>query len=253
MSVLLAGPWNAEFGWELMTWIPAIRHLSQKYDKTVIVCREGHEYLYQDFADDFEIHTRRGRGDRWLYEGKLQRMPKRLLKKYKGAKIITPTPSICMKAGRKFFQYGTPRRTGYDILIHARSETKYGQQRFNWPVQNYVKVLEKLGNPKAASIGTKAYHIPGTKDLRGIDMAALCDYMAASRILIGPSSGAMHLGALCNCPLLVWTGREKQKIIKTTNAGRYKKLWNPFGTPVTVLDQEGWRPSVHLVVKALKS
>ena len=60
MKTLLAGPWLSEFGWELMTWIPAIRARSRNYDKTVCICKKGHNYLYEDFADIILNYDKKG-------------------------------------------------------------------------------------------------------------------------------------------------------------------------------------------------
>ena len=53
MSILFAGPWVGEFGWELFGWQAKIRKLAKEYDKTIISSRECNRYLYSDFSDEF--------------------------------------------------------------------------------------------------------------------------------------------------------------------------------------------------------
>ena len=59
-KTLLAGHDNIEWGWALCTWFPAIRKLSRKYDKTIIVCKESNRFLYEDFADEFHYYDKKG-------------------------------------------------------------------------------------------------------------------------------------------------------------------------------------------------
>ena len=66
MRTLLAGGFVSELGWEVATWVPAIRRYSRKFDNTVIVCRTGYEYLYGDIADVIINYDKKGLPDRWL-------------------------------------------------------------------------------------------------------------------------------------------------------------------------------------------
>jgi hypothetical protein len=256
MSKTLVANWfGGEFGWLLMAWIPAVRHLSRQYDKTVVICSPEHDYLYKDFASKIEHYHKGGRGDRWRYEGGDPKIVQQIVGMYPGAKVITPNEESCTKFKREYFAYGQedPEAGEYfPIAIHARAETKYGSQDRNWPTQSYIKLLEKLGNPKAASIGTNAGYIPGTVDLRGIPIERLCGILSVAGVCIGPSSGPMHLAHLCRCPILVWTGKEHQKIIKGSNRDRYERIWRPFtDVPVTVVDREGWHPKVETIAKEI--
>jgi ADP-heptose:LPS heptosyltransferase len=155
-----------------------------------------------------------------------------------------------MKGPFEFFPYGDMEAgPKYDVVIHARSETRYRQLYKNWPVENYVKVLKQLGYPKAACIGTSAYRIPRCDDLRGVPLKKLFNVMASAKVVMGPSSGPMHLAHLCGAPIVVWTGLEHQKAINGTNKDRYKKLWRAWDTPVRIV--EGWQPSPKAVARAV--
>jgi len=66
-ETLLAGPWVGEFGWELCCWQGYIRKLSKKYTKTIVICREGHDFLYKDFADEiYNLDTPTSKANMWL-------------------------------------------------------------------------------------------------------------------------------------------------------------------------------------------
>ena len=78
MSTLLAGSWLGELGWLVACYIPAIRRYSRKFDRTIIVCRQEHEYLYEDFSKEFIIYGKKGLPDRWLLNKEKVKMPKRI-------------------------------------------------------------------------------------------------------------------------------------------------------------------------------
>jgi len=261
MKKLLAGPDTAlEFGWNLTTWIPAIRKRSRNYGKTVIVCRTGNDYLYEDFADKIHHYDKKGDSDRWLLNGKVTHMPDKIKRKYPDAKVIEPRRNVCMMWPREYVMYGTApsptNRYGYKVVFHARHMKKYRQSKLNFPPARYEKVMKLLGvDPKhCASIGTKsgAYHVKGTVDLRDRSLQELCNTLIIAKVCVGTSSGPMHLASLCGCPHVVITGNEYLKIIKGTNRNRYKRLWNPFNTPCKVLDKHKWNPPVEKVVKAIR-
>jgi hypothetical protein len=246
-----------EYGWLVAAFIPYLRFIAPKYDKIVVVCRQGEEYLCE-FATSFEYMDKTGWSSGWLFKDKAIKMPSKLKAKYKGYKIVTPTKKNCTTKKRKYFKYGTfNENLRYDIVLHSRAEVKYGRDNRNWPVARYVKLLKKLRTDRelsVCSIGTKkgGYHIKGTLDMRGVDSKTLCDIMASSRVCVGPSSGPIHLSSLCGCPVVVWTDREYQAWVGGTNRDRYKKLWSPFKTPSKVLDKNGWLPPVSVVEKAIK-
>ena len=254
MSLLLIGE-GCEWGWLVACYIPAVRRYSRDYEKVVVACAPGHEYLYEDFADEFVECEQKGNSDRWLLKGRNPHLPSKIRNAYPTAQIVSPREKNCTKWVREYFKYGqedTDER--YDIIFHARAMTKYHQSHLNYPVERYVKVIRELGiDPgMCASIGHPkgASHVPRTKDLRGVNLERVCRVLAHSKVCVGTSSGPMHLASLCCCPHVVITGNEYQKSIKATNRKRYEKLWNPFKTECTVLDKHKWQPPVHKIVKA---
>jgi len=249
VSTFLAGCDSMEFGWLLMSWIPAVRAMSRKYDHTVVVCRKENEYLYRDFTDRFFHHEINRRPDRWyanwdpIVECKI---PDVLKKKINADKVWEPEKKYCMNRPLEYVRYGERTKDWFHLVIHARAENKYGQTGRNWGEKRYyrlVKAIRKQMNIRVACIGTNAYKIPHVYDRTNIPLSQLCDILHSSKLLIGESSGPMHLGELCGIPRVVWTDDSKHKILgNRTNKWRYKKYWHPFKTPVTVIDEYGWRP-----------
>ena len=66
MRKLYAGPWVGEFGWELCSWVPSLRHIAENYDHITVEIQPGMEYLYE-FADEFIINPRKPNFD--MYSG----------------------------------------------------------------------------------------------------------------------------------------------------------------------------------------
>jgi hypothetical protein len=255
MKTLIFGNDSIEFGYCVATWAPVMRHAAQRFERVVAVCKEQNRYLYEDFATDFEYFEQKGKPDMWYVNRKpdiLPKVPKYIRRKYPDATYYAPSRKKCLEWPRKYFQYGNYEpATGYEVVIHARAETKYGQHVRNWPKENYQMMLEQIGNPRACSIGTKAYHVPGTEDLRNLPLKQLCDVISSSGVVVGTSSGPLHLSHLCRTAIIVLSGKKKEKAIKATNRERYTRLWRAFDSPVVVLDHS-WQPCISEVAREVK-
>jgi hypothetical protein len=59
----------------------------------------------------------------------------------------------------------------------------------------------------------------------------------------------MHLASLCRTPHVVWTDAKKWARGRT-NRQKYETWWNPFGTPVHVIDEEGFDPAPETILDA---
>ena len=246
---------SLELGWLCCTFIPAMRYKAYErhWDKVVAVIPRQYNYLCQDFVTDFEHHDKRGSKDRWLLNGKKVPVPKKIRRKYPGAVYYQPSAAKCCKWQRKAIRYGTFKKDlVYDIVIHARAERKYGQSKWNYPKKKYEKVLKEFQGLRVCSVGTRAYHIPGTEDMRNIPLEQLCNIFRSSKVLVGSSSGPMHLGSYCGIQHVVITDNSWQKSIDATNADRYSHIWNPLGTPCKVLQKNNWHPPTKKVVRAIK-
>lgn len=253
---LLVGPWLGEFGWELMVWVPHVRTLP---GEKIVVCQLGHDFLYKDFCKVFEFYDTHTPGDMWYpkrFPTLKPHMPKELKVKYPEYKIYTPGKTSCLSTSRLYAPYGNySKKKRYDIVIHARAESKYGQSLRNWPVRKYEKLLKNLRRDKdlsVCSIGTKAYHIPGTEDKRFCMLSELADILTSSKVTVGPSSGPMHFASLCHCPHVVITSNKHEKGVRSTNRKRYKSGWNPFDTACVILDRHNWQPPVSEVERAVR-
>lgn len=256
-KLLLAGPWVGEFGWELFCWQAHIRKLSKNFDKTIIISRPGHFFLYEDFAGEFyEFKTSTSKANMWL--GQInQNELKNLIEKINYNKHIKPinigfgitnnndfiTSNIFNQ--QEFIKYKSDSlNKKYDILIHPRNKS-VGDKR-NWSKQKWQNLVDFLKKKyDIAIIGTnEAFNLDGVDDYRNISIKDTVALMNRCRLVVGQSSGPLHLASLSDTSHFVWSDK--------TNRKRYLKYWNPFNTKCYFYDNEGWNPKVDNIYNELK-
>jgi hypothetical protein len=258
MRRLIAGPWVGELGWELLSWQGFLRKAAANYDDIVVSTYEGHEPLYRDFCSTFFPHNLKGDRDCLRlhgYDRAAYDALKAVLSSLKGD-FLCPVAAV-PKERQQFITYGfsnqVPVQDRADVLIHARHRSNRNPSH-NWPEEKWKILCEALwqAGVKVAAVGTSLESLcpSGTFDKRNIPMHELMNMMAAAKVVVGPSSGPMHLASLCGAPHVVWTDTRVQPSIGATNKERYEKLWNPLKTPCTVLDM-GWQPLVEPVLAAV--
>ena len=270
MANLYAECWVGEFGWELFCWQGYLRKLSRQYDKTTVACRHSHEMLYQDFATVIQEDVPSEDCDMWQCNGykhrpfeeifgrKLQK-PDRFIStkgphlRYDHTHQLDSTTLFSRFKDQEFVKFGDKRDGGYDIILHARAKANkvnagMNSNYRNWGENKWERLAQKLKGLRIGCIGTRKGAIwPLGDDLRGANLKLVSNILASSKALISPSSGPVHLSALCGCPHVVWWGLPYDK----SNEGRYLKDWNPFDTPVEAIYCENWDISVKKVVEAV--
>jgi ADP-heptose:LPS heptosyltransferase len=183
----------------------------------------------------------------WMCEGQSY--------KYNGKYDITIKPDNYMGYDQEFIKLGESGVHRYNLVIHARNTGKCGTSYRNWDNEHWEEFLDKILAEfpwfSVACIGTKegALRIRGINDERDLPLKDLCNLMTNSTVLVGPSSGPIHLGSLCGLPHVTWSPKETMSI--TPNKERYEKYWNPLKTPVTFLEGS-WNPDVKDVVGAVR-
>jgi len=242
-EIIFAGPWIGEFGWELFCWQSYLRKIASQYD-VIVSSRQDREYLYRDFCKEFFPFIVNGRPDAWKCRGFRQKeLRAELWRSFSDCQIIKPQKMKGPQLHRKYGQANPALK--YDYLIHARSRNH--RKEANWSIKNWMKLVKRLKG-RIASVGSsgQSFLVPGTKDLRGIELENLANICASSRLILGPSSGPLHFAALCGCPVLAWSGLHRSK-------RRYLRSWNPFQAPAYCYNDEGWTPSVEKVLQIVET
>ena len=258
-SVLVAGPWVGEFGYELFRWQGHLRALAPKYDRVIVASRPGHELLYKDFADFVPVDTDPNPCEGPFNDVNLDPTP--YIEKVFGHIPYYHSIHPCVKFSdsqpTKYIPFGQGSDSmPYDIVFHARGITIEDQAAMvkdhtkmklnrNWPEESWNELVTEFHNHgfTMACIGDprSAWKLPHCTDMRGIPLHDLADLLGNSDWIIGPSSGPMHFASLCKCKQLVWGTPHLH--------ARYEQLWNPFGTYVRLMEcDEQWNPSVGDVI-----
>ena len=268
-SVLIAGPWLGEFGWELFAWQGYVRSLSEHFDETICIARKNSKHLYVDFADEVLAYdSDAGIPDMFfmpnvtidanllnqiLQENDVDISDKQVTW-FPARKIGQPPFTHFseemafgnLKIKPKYVIFDN-QYAKYDYVFHIRSRPL--RQEDNWAINKWSKLLELLtkNNESVACIGTKksSGHIEGTDDLRDIPMNQLIGVLSNTKCCFGPSSGPMHLASLCDTPHVVWS--------IMYNHIRYTENWNPHGTPVLFLGEHQWHPEPEYVYEKFKA
>ncbi len=255
MSKLFIGPFVGEFGHELFCWQGVWRANASEYSHITVVCTPGKEILYKDFADKILTYkpqsyipngpTNHGTTEDYpvpdydcVYVG-----PNHQVTEYDGGAGGIYIPHL----EQKFVKYGKKTdKDRYDYLIHARSTDKLNTNFRNWNIDKWNTLVENLSG-KIGCIGTKdgSYYIDGTEDLRDTSLDKLCNILASSKVILGPSSGPMHLASLCSLPQIVWSG-------DWYNKKRYEIDWNPHNADVKYLSTDDWDIEVKEVLDGIK-
>jgi len=258
VAKLFAGPWIGEFGWELFGFQGYVRHMARQkyYDEIIISSHSGHEVLYQDFMTQFipndpeQTQTDMHRLHGYEYDN--------IHKKFIGKRDLWISPDSYRTQKHEFVNYGhLSNELHYDLLIHARSTSKHQTDVRNWPKENWENLINQLKDHygQELSIGcigspNASLHMRRTTDLRGLALEELTNILASSSLLIGPSSGPMHLGSLCGIPHIVWAQQHGWAI---DNKARYEKVWNPLNTPVVFVGDHDWQPPVKRVFNEIET
>ena len=266
MKALVAGPWVGELGWELMRWQGHVRFMYQhiKADKLIVATQRGHEYFYNDMNPEVFHSTLNPQANGWM-EGTLnpqyttyeKNYIKKMLKDCSDVTYLKPTKETTSPQIRQvFISYGKPNKEyATDVLFHIRDVKRNRSTRRNWKTANWVMLNERLSQHgiKVGCIGLSnhALHIIHTSNFLNVNIRYLVNIIASTKLVIGPSSGPMHLASLCKIPHLVWTDNRKWGSVSATNRERYETLWNPFQTKVKVLDDCNWQPTVNQVYEAV--
>ncbi len=251
-GTLFAGPWLGEFGWELLCWQGFVRKVSRGYARTVVYCPAGREALYADFAAQIIPHHFKGTA-----ETDSVKEPSVMAEALASARALLPpdadhlTPLGYQPLSRQeFVAYGTRRpERETDILFHPRGRGM-GAYR-NWDKAKWQDLVARLSAAgyRLGCLGVRGATVDVSgdfADLRDKPLSETLDVIASARLVLGPSSGPLHLASLCRTPHLVWTDRRRYARGHSSR-DKYERLWNPFATEAIVLDDDGFDPPVAAI------
>ena len=255
-KTLLAGPWVGELGWELFCWQGYVRKKSREYNKTIIICRTGQEFLYEDFASEiYNYDSPTTEANMWdgFVDNNVVNI---LIKNIKHDILLRPfnigyghDKGIASIIGEEFkkqefikYKSDTIDRN-YDIIIHPRNKI-VGSDR-NWNKVNWQKLVDLLlKDYTIAAIGNnEAFKLNGVDDYRNVSIKDSVSLLNRTKLVVGQSSGPLHLASLCGTPHFVWS--------EEYNRLRYLEHWNPHKTKVFFHSKFGWNPTADYIYRCI--
>jgi hypothetical protein len=264
MSTLVAGPWVGEFGYELFEWQAAVRQIALDggYEHVIVASREGHACLYEDFCTEYRVINQ----DINPCEGRFTTAGTDLVgltqETFRGIPYLRAVCPAERLRGRpqKFVKFGTANPDkAYDVVFHARHIQVTAEEDMvpghksikesrNWSEDKWRELAGRLAQSghTTACIGSPAASkaVPYAIDWRGAPLDEVTDVLAGSKLIVGPSSGPIHLATLCECTQVVWGSPHLEL--------RYKETWNPFHTPVSFIPvDDSWDPAVKEIYEAI--
>jgi hypothetical protein len=253
-SKLFVGPYYGEFGHEI-TFAGTARKRANDYEHVTVCTRRDRHPLWEDFATEFIPHDIECDG--MCHKSTHSTVPPdEKVRSYvpdSGYDILPPREYFGRKPA-EWHMFGK-RQSCLDgcIVFHIRNRPHVASR--NWPIRNWhclARLLFQRGlAQRILCIGTRKHALTaeGCFDARGMDLQAQMDILASADLAVGPSSGPMHLASHCGCPHFVWVGGNAVEIRRT--GGRYRKGWNPFATPVQVIENGSWQPTFNAVANGV--
>lgn len=253
-DTLIVGPYVGEFGWEIMEWIPYVRMIAKRYKRVIAISYTNSRYFYSN-SEFFPTNLELGSSGFGFGE-----IPKSLEKKiisscaqaYGLQHFDLFKPSFLNRISK--FLIGKKKYLVYredslnmeiDILFHFRNFTREDGDYKNYPKEDCDKLVDNFvdKNFNVACIGHPKYsYCPkNASDLRSNDFKLTIAAMSASKLVVGGSSGPIHLACLCNKPIVTWISEE-------FGAERYRSYWNPFKVPVYIVSEKTFRPPKDQII-----
>jgi hypothetical protein len=257
---------DGEVGWEVAQWIPTIRRIAQnargKHRRITAECRTGFSWLYEDFCDNITERDPVGVPDmmRATVGGKKRSA------RFAGSadKVICPehfnirtlgngVPDLASEKAYHRYEIDSSEDPGL-VVIHARNLSRHPVRNYNrW--EKVIELLPGYGVRKLAFVGSKEDYYPSPYnrerkiryiDARGKPIQDQVAWMKSADIVVGASSGVMHIAQIvAQRPIVVWSGIE-------SSAPRYRESWNPFKTKMRFVPGK-WDPKPEDVAKAVAS
>ena len=256
-NALVAGPFVGEFGWELMEWQGYIRKLSRKYDTTVSISYNSSKYLYETcefFAHNFSLE-RSGYGYGKCEPEEMQRIVERAAEAYGLSEYDVIQPVDLHRINRILFgkqifrKFCEDSNERLDIVFSFRDMLREDGNEKNYEKKNIQPILDYCDHNglRYGFIGLPQYsYCPNDKfDLRSTDLKETIAHISSSALVVGGSSGPMHLASLCGKPIVVWTGAP-------SITRRYFAAWNPFAVSVYVVTENTFNPSPEAVIETIR-
>ena len=251
-KILFFPLYSGEFGWELMVWQGFLRKAAEGFDEVHGVCFEPFKHLYEDFTDKLYFATPPERHTQPAHD-----MPEEFLEdlnKLANDKDIDlsvfdsrqTVPYWNHQEHAQYKSYKKKTKKKYDAVLHLREMGHRAEDNdgAEWNKELVDRLVSE--GQKIALIGTSK----GSCDVDfPVDkfydkpLSEVIDVINQSKVVVGQSSGPMHLAALCEAETIVWSNTKGDGLRE-----RYLETWNPLNNLVFYLV----KPSIADIVELVK-
>ena len=240
-----------EFGWELMVWHSLFRKSKEDgvFDEVHGVCFEPFKVLYEDFVDELMFHTppQRTLEPHHYTTNEHVEYLKKIMKDNDVQVAAAPDTVRAWNIPdvHKFVSYKQDVDKEYDAVFHLRHMAHRPEDNDSpeWSRELVERALDQ--GKKVALIGTSK----GTLDLDlPVDkfydkpLSEVIDVINKSKVVVGQSSGPMHLAALCEAETVVWSTTKGDGL-----RVRYEQTWNPFNNKVNYLVEPSQKDIIEII------
>ena len=264
MRLLYCYPYMGEMGWELANWVSHLTYVWETkgpFDRSVVWCRTGHEGLYRHLnverfinVDEYEAKTEGNafvlscpdgynaykkhcvRADQHAasckqkgFDPHVVRLPPSYYRyhryKMRHRKFVSLEPT-----DGKLDEWSS-RISDTAVIFHLRhiqrSKKKNTPQHLYSEVAKWARSNDRQFVTVGRTIGfDPKFKLAGLNLLNSTTLDDLIAIFHLGGLVVGSSSGPMHLAAMTGTPHVVWGGGRRDI------RNRYLKEWNPFDTPV---------------------
>ena len=264
-GILVAGPFIGELGYEIGEWVPHLKGLMDRFHcRAHVFTRNGHEVLYP-FAETihtFDFPNKHVRGH-WLFEpykeeiglyhqlennvrkyaaefklqGRYQMLEvcdtSRLYKAFPDKVPVRLTPSDELKTKWENILPSTPKVV-FTYRANVRGNERNSNSDLTHKMADYV--IQNGWTPVLVGKIDDDFPIPDIPGVNLINRTTLADLIAIytlSSLVIGSSTGIIHLAAGCNIPHITWGSTTVDDTVVT----RYNKNWNLNNTWVRFISK----------------
>ena len=265
MKILYLYPYYGELGWELWNWKTHCAYIAKNkgpFDHVFAVIREGREGIYP-FVTEFDTFSDYGdcsEGNAFVltrpdaydhYKDHCKRCDKSVKKLEKSGHkvVIVRLPKSYYRYHRfkerhRLFEQLRPDAAVVErwskvvntdsVLFHlrhiSRSPSKNTPEKFYKAAEKWARKNGRQFVTVGKTFGlTPKFEIKGVNLLNQTNLADLTAILSVGGMVVGSSSGPMHMAAATKTPHVVWGGGRGEV------RARYKKNWNKLKTPVEFL------------------
>jgi len=281
---LIVGPYFGELGWEVAVWVPHVNFLVNKYgfDRVTVYCQEGHEALYQfqtTYSNGFSTfkleHASAFSNSNWMDRPSRAAIAEFQAQLCAAASEADDNCANCTWVKHiygdvfnrldEFPKQRTPvLYTGVNGLCKTKNDAILAYRHLprgedkNTDIDQLNELCEGiiistglhpvvLGVSVGEDDQIDRLHPKASNRVNQTSLAGFIDSAISSSVVVGPSTGTMHLASACGVPHVTWGGGTRGKAAEQ----RYLNTWNPHNTWCRFLGYD-WQVDTQQVIEAVK-